>query len=318
MVITVVHMRGFAQQGLLCSLHSKICWSMFSNTTTRAKVQEPAASENRALINIPLFSLETSLSRLLLSCWGGDRKRGMGWYSSWLSRVSHGTLLCCMDKAQRGANPPPSDSSPHTPRHSLAELGCPSAEGFPAGFPARNWWSVFLGSPSLEQLLHLGLCLLQCLLFSLNFGAANFWLNATLLFLPLAGWKDGRGGRGRLPETQRETFLCLAYKLLYHPIQEVAVHRWRTMFQQGAHFMPACSAGRMWKSISCDPQKWPQKRHSLHFTRSSERMDLKSHPPLPLAVIWLSPQLLCSCLSIHKRLLWLVWVYLGIWEVSIC
>lgn len=67
MVITAVCTQGFAQQGHLRSLHSKICCSTFSNTTTRAKVQEPAVSVNRALINIPLFSLETSLSLLLLS-----------------------------------------------------------------------------------------------------------------------------------------------------------------------------------------------------------------------------------------------------------
>lgn len=312
MVITKVHMQGSAQQGLLCSLHSKICWSMFSSTTTRAKVQEPAASVNRALINISLFSLETSLSLLVLSCWGGDRNRGRRWYSSQLSCVSHGTLLCCMDKTQRGPSPPPSDSSPLTLRHSLAELGCPSAEGFPAGFPVRNWWSVFLGSPSLEQaaLLHLGLCQLQCLLFSLNFGATNFWLNATLLFLPLAGWKDGGGGRGRVPETQRETFLCLAYKLLYHPIQEVAVYQWRAMFQQGAHFMPAFSAGRMWKSISCDLQKGPQKRHSFHFT-SLRSVTEWTWNPTPFHCCYLTFTTTAVQLSIHKHFLWLIWYILA-------
>lgn len=75
MVITVVHTRGFAQRGNLCSLCSKIQYSMLSNTTTRAKVQEPAVSGSRALINMPLFSLETSLSFLLLVCQIGWRQK---------------------------------------------------------------------------------------------------------------------------------------------------------------------------------------------------------------------------------------------------
>lgn len=77
---TAVHTRGFAQQGNLCSQHSKIWYSMFSNTTTRAKVQEPAVPGSRALINIPLFSLETSLPFLLLSCeigWRQEEKQDM-------------------------------------------------------------------------------------------------------------------------------------------------------------------------------------------------------------------------------------------------
>lgn len=58
--------------------------------------------------------------------------------------------------------------------------------------------------------------------------------------------------------------LCPVYQLLYHPIQEVAVYQWRTMFQQGTCFIPICSAGKVWKSNNCDLLKSPQKRRSLH------------------------------------------------------
>lgn len=77
---TAVYTWEFAQQGNLCSLHCKIRYSMFSNTTTRAKEQEPTVPGSRTLINTPLFCLETSLSFLLLSCeigWRQEEKQGM-------------------------------------------------------------------------------------------------------------------------------------------------------------------------------------------------------------------------------------------------
>lgn len=103
----MVHTRGFAQQGNLCSQHSKIWCSMFSNTTTRAKVQEPAVPGSRALINIPLFSLETSLSFLLLSCEIGWRQEEKQELMSLLALSC--TLHCCPEWIKhRGSNLSPS------------------------------------------------------------------------------------------------------------------------------------------------------------------------------------------------------------------
>lgn len=71
---------------------------MFSNSTARAKVQEPAVSgSSRALINTPLFSVETSLSSVLLSClvgWRQEEKQEV--MPSWL--CLYPALLSWMDK----------------------------------------------------------------------------------------------------------------------------------------------------------------------------------------------------------------------------
>lgn len=151
-----------------------------------------------------------------------------------------------------------------TPRHSLVELGCPSARGFSVGFPVRTWSRDISGKPQAWASRVAAAWSPPAPVLSLLSQSWGHWPPAECHPpLPPSGWlKRQRKQKGK--GTWGTKWLSPVHQLLYHPIQEVAVYQWRTTFQQGTRFIPTCSAGKIWKSVSCDVLKGPQKSRSLH------------------------------------------------------
>lgn len=150
-------MRGFAQQGLLCSLHSKICWSTFSNTTTRAKVQEPAASENRALINIPLFSRRQERRRsgrrqvCPVCCWAvGEETEREAWDDTPHGYLVYPMVRCCAAWTKHREEPthPLQTAHPTPPGTHWQSWAAPLLKAFLQGFQQGTGGRCFWEAPA--------------------------------------------------------------------------------------------------------------------------------------------------------------------------
>lgn len=222
---------------------------------------------------MPLFCLEASLSLLLLldrEETGDDIPQG---YVAYVCVCMCCAVMCAQYTAVlHGWNTERTQSVPFrlfilSSKHLLVMLGCPSIEGFSVDFLLRAlWWDVSEKPQPWASKVAAAWSLPTAVLAlrSTSGPSTSSWLPASSSLLWLAEKQGRRKGR-RVPEVQNVLLrLYSIYQLIYHPIQEVAVYQWRMMFQQGTSFILTCPEGEMWKSISCDQLKGPQKRCSLH------------------------------------------------------